>query len=322
MTCDVCFYEAFDEEADAIRRHMPETVSAEFAWKTIQEAAHDTPPARFISIRTQSVIPPDWGGKLDALLTRSTGYDHVNRYRETHAPTLACGYLPLYCNRAVAEHAMLLWMALLRKLPRQLGQFGTFHRDGITGSECEGKTLVVAGVGNIGYQIARIGTGLGMRVLGVDPVKKHADIAYLGLDEALREADVLVCAMNLTADNVRLFNAKRLQRLKTGAILVNIARGELLETEALPRLLDEGRLGGVALDVYDREPELAVALREKRSSTAAAVQAVLDLARRDNVICTPHNAFNTAESVDRKAAQSVQQAEAFFTQGSFLWPVP
>jgi D-lactate dehydrogenase len=322
VTCDLFFYEAFDEETDAIRRHMPETVSAEFTWKTIQEAAHDTPPAPVISIRTQSVIPPGWGGKLDALLTRSTGYDHVSRYRETHAPTLACGYLPLYCNRAVAEHAMLLWMALLRKLPRQLGQFGTFHRDGITGSECEGKTLVVAGVGNIGYQVARIGSGLGMRVLGVDPVRKHGNIEYLGLYEALREADVLVCAMNLTADNARLFNAKRLQRLKPGAILVNIARGELLETEALPRLLDEGRLGGIALDVYDREPELAVALREKRSSTDAAVQAVLDLARRDNVICTPHNAFNTAESVDRKAAQSVQQAEAFFTQGSFLWPVP
>jgi len=232
------------------------------------------------------------------------------------------GYLPLYCNRSVAEQALLLWLALLRRLPVQTEQFRRFHRDSLTGSETLGKTLVVVGVGNIGSEIVQIGRGLGMRVIGVDPVQNLADLEYLDFAAALPQADILVCSMNLTAENRYYLDAARLASAQPGLLLINVARGELLRIEDFPALLDQGLLGGLGLDVYDHEAELAVSLRTGAESTDPIVRATLDLARRSNVICTPHNAFNTREAVERKSEQSIQQYQHLARTGTFLWPVP
>jgi D-lactate dehydrogenase len=320
---DVFFYEAFREEQEALRAALKETgIRAGFAPDTIQECDAAVPPAPLISIRTQSLIPEGWAGRISGILTRSTGYDHVLDYRRRAGTDVVCGYLPLYCNRAVAEAAMLLWMALLRRLPRQLRHFQTFNRDGLTGAECYGKTLLVVGVGHIGSEAARIGQGLGMRVLGVDVVKKYHDVTYVALEEGLKAADVIVCAMNLTASNRGFFCYESLKAAKTGAVFVNIARGELSPSTGLKRLLDEGILGGVGLDVFDHEIDLAGWLRDGKAGDHPETKAALELSRRDNVILTPHNAFNTAEAVERKALHSIRQIEHFIKQGGFLWPVP
>jgi len=317
-TPDVFFYEAFEEEAAAIAAALPETIQAGFTDQTIQEYDCAEPPTRIISLRTQSQIPDDWAGEIDALLSRSTGYDHLAAYRDRHPDAPACGYLPLYCARGVAEQAMLLWTALSRRLPAQLKQFETFHRDGITGREIAGKTLLVAGVGNIGSEVVRIGQGLDMTVFGNDPVQKHDFVDYVELDEKIGEADIIVCAMNLTDENRSLFNYALLSQAKPGALFINIARGELSPADDLLRLLEEKILGGVGLDVYENESDLAVALR----AGTASENAVLKLNARSDVLCTPHNAFNTEEAVVRKSEQSVEQVEHFLKTGSFLWDVP
>ncbi len=320
---EIVFYEAFDEEAEALRRHLPAGLPARFEKGTVQESGDRVPPAPLISIRTQSLVPAGWSGRLRGILSRSTGYDHLLAYRAQVAPPGPdLGYLPLYCHRAVAEQALLLWMALLRRLPRQVRQFGAFERDGITGRECRGRTLVVAGVGNIGHEVVDIGRGLGMTVLGVDPVQRWPDVEYVAYDEAAARAEVVVVCMNLTSDSRGFFNAERLGQLRPGAVLVNVARGELVSAPALLSALEAGRLAGVGLDVYDQEPALAVALRRGEAAAPTACRAVMALARREDVLCTPHNAFNTHESVERKAAQSVQQALHHREHGRFLWPVP
>jgi len=320
---DVFFYEAFQEEEAALRLMLKDSrIKAGFSPATIQESGELSVPAPLISIRTQSLIPVDWAGRISGILTRSTGYDHVLDYRRRAGADVPCGYLPLYCNRAVAEAAMLLWMALMRKLPLQIKHFQTFNRDGLTGSECAGKTLLVAGVGHIGSEVARIGKGLGMQVLGVDIVMKHPDVEYVTLEAGLAAADVIVCAMNLTAANHGFFGYECLKVAQKGAVFVNIARGELSPAADLLRLLDEGRLGGIGLDVFDHETCLADALRSGRPARRPEAGAALELARRDNAILTPHNAFNTAEAVVRKALHSIRQIEHFMKQGGFLWPVP
>jgi len=318
---DVCFFEAFEEETLAIRRFLPSTIKAGFTWKTIQEYELGALAAPIISIRTQSVIPRSWSGGLEAILTRSTGYDHIVRYREKSGTKAQCGYLPLYCHRAVAEQAMMLWMGLLRKLPQQMENFRVFHRDGLTGREAAEKTLLVVGVGNIGSEVAKIGQGLGMNVLGVDLEQRHDLVDYLSLEDGLAQADIVVCAMNLTPENLGYFNREVLNRAKPGVIFVNVARGELSPMRDLLYLLEQGVLGGVGLDVYNHESELAVSLRTGTPATHGEVQAVMALAERDDVILTPHNAFNTRESVERKALQSVQQLEHYMANRSFLWPV-
>jgi D-lactate dehydrogenase len=302
---DIHFYEAFEEETAALRRFLPAQVRASFTWKTIQEAGDAEPPAPLISIRTQSIIPATWVGKVKGIISRTTGFDHLVGQR------IPCGYLPHYCSRAVAEQAILLVMALLRKLPQQTAQFPKFHRDGLTGRECAGKKLLVVGVGNIGSEVVKIGRGLGMDVRRVDIIADRADVS---IDEGLPWADIIVCAMNLTKENAGYFCYDTLKRAQRGVVFVNIARGELSPTADLGRLLDEEHLGGVALDVFEDEPRLATALR--------AGQGTFPLLGRANVILTPHNAFNTAEAVERKAEQTVQQIERFLQTGDFLWPTP
>ncbi|KAH3766144.1 D-isomer specific 2-hydroxyacid dehydrogenase NAD-binding [Pelomyxa schiedti] len=342
----VAFYEAFQEEEEMLRKYLPASVSAVFTKKTIQESGDVVPPARIVSVRTQSVIPEAWAPLMDCLVSRSTGYDHVLRYRNATATALGdrklvCGYLPLYCARAVAEHAALLWMSLFRKLPKQIRQFQIFERDGITGFECERKTLVVVGVGNIGSQVVVIGRGLGMNVIGVDIVHKFDWVTYCDdVDSALSQADVIVCAMNLTRANAGYFSEQRLRKCKKGVVFVNVSRGELSPVEPLLVLTKDHHIGGVGLDVYEDEQFLATSLRRSAAASASAstsssvtitggteaqnqrVQHVMELLRQDNVLCTPHNAFNCEESVVRKSEQSAQSIVHFLQTGKVLWEVP
>ena len=319
---DVFFYETFAEERHELEKCLPKGIEAEFAVGTIQETGHVTPPAPIISIRTQSTIPLSWADSLQAIVARSAGYDHLTAYRQNASKKISYGYLPQYCARAVAEQATLLMLALLRKLPLQVQHFQTFHRDNITGRECLEKTLVVVGVGNIGYQIVNLGRALGMHVLGVDIVRRRQDVEYVTIDEGLALADIVICAMNLTPRNHGYFNYEQLKKAKPGAIFINVARGEFSPAPDLLRLLDEQTLSGVGLDVYNEETQLAVHLREGSTPTSPEIIATLALSKRPNCILTPHNAFNTAEAVSRKASQTVEQIEHFLKNGQFLWALP
>ncbi|MDD4005482.1 MAG: NAD(P)-dependent oxidoreductase [Elusimicrobiaceae bacterium] len=320
---DVYFYEAFEEERAALARCLPPGLRAGFTSRAAGETPEPAaPPASVISVRTQSAIPPGWSGGLRAILSRTTGYDTMRRYLDSVSEPVVCGYLPHYCARAVAEQALLLWLALLRKLPCQTAHFRSFNRDGITGRETAGKNLLVCGVGNIGSELCAVGRGLGMNVKGVDPVRKFADVEYTPLAEGIKWADIIVVSMNLTPFNGGLFNRRTLAGAKKGTVFVNVARGELSPCEELVALVADGTLGAVGLDVYNEEAELGAALRAGRRPDSAEAAAAFELAALENVIFTPHNAFNTAEAVERKARQSAQQLEAFFKTGRFLWPVP
>ena len=318
---DVFFYEAFREEEEELRTLLGNTCAYDFSPLTVQELHQQEPPARLISIRTQSKIPTDWSTQLGGVLSRSTGYDHLVAYRAKIAKSLPMGFLDEYATRAVAEQAILLSLALLRKLPDQMEKFKSFQRDGLTGFECPGKNMLVVGVGRIGSEICRIGSALGFVVRGVDIVPRNADVAYLPKEEGIAWADVIICAMNLTDENRGYFSDGLLRRAKRGAILVNIARGEHTPVKALTTALAEKILGGVGLDVYDDEGTLGASLRDSRAVEHEAVRAIHGLAEYPNVILTPHNAFNTLESVKRKSQMSVEQVKHFLRHKDFIWKI-
>ena len=318
---EIFFYEAFEDEANTLRSLLGNEFTFGFAPETILEAGHRNPPARLISIRTQSVVPVEWVDQLDGVLSRSTGYDHLMAMSSRIGGRLPLGYLEEYATRAVAEHALLLTMALLRKLPQQMRQFPVFNREDLTGVECEGKNLLVVGVGRIGSEIVKVAKGLGFVVKGVDIVPDKRDVVYLAKEEGIRWADVIVCAMNLTAENRGYFNYDLLSRAKKGCTFVNIARGELSPPGDLERLLEEGKLAGLGLDVFEDEGSLGAALRSPGtglSSQAAQVNRILSY---PNVVLTPHNAFNSCEALQRKSALTVQQIRHFFKHRDFLWKV-
>lgn len=313
----IFFYEVFDEEAEALRRHLPAAWSCAMTSAAIQETDHQAPPAPVISIRTQSVVPAGWASGLQGILSRSAGYDHLDRFLATAPAPVPVGHLFAYSGRAVAEHAAMLWMALLHRLPAQQKAIARFQRDQLTGRECRQRTLCVFGAGDIGGHVAAIGRGLGMQVVAVDPVRRWPDLDYVSKEEAVALADVAVCAMNLNATNDRYFDPATLSRMKPGAILVNIARGECSRCTDLLPALRHGPLGGVGLDVYAAETVIAANLRAGTRPDHPEYRAFTELRSRDDVILTPHNAFNTLEAVERKSIQSVRQLVYFNKHRTF-----
>lgn len=319
---DVMFYETFEEEEKAIKRLLPSHVCAQFTWKTIQEQKDGVLPAQLISIRTQSCVPKDWSKGIKGILTRSQGYDHLLGLSRETASGIACGYLGSYCARAVAEQAILMMMALFRKLKKQLAHFETFTRDGLTGLECRGRRAFIAGVGNIGSEIVDIAKGLRMQVKGFDREQRIKAFSYGSLTAGVKWADVVFCALPLTKETSGMLNYQVFQNAKPGLIFINIARGDISPVNDLKKLLEEKILGGISLDVFPQEPELANYLRDGAKKKTSAEQTVLELVKNNQVLFTPHNAFNTQEALEQKASLSVEAIVLYLKKGVFPCPVP
>lgn len=319
---NVHFFEAFDEERDVIEKTLPEGLTAGFSRETLQESGFKAPPSTILSIRTQSRVPHDWLPSLNGVLSRSTGFDHLASLASDSPSGPAFGHLAEYCSRAVAEHAILMAGSLLRRLPRQCRQMASFLRSGLTGQEMRGRSLTVVGVGRIGSEVARIGQALNMKVLGCDPQPQFDGIPYAPLEDALSRADVLICTMSLNDANRDLLDRGQLSHLPRGAIVVNVARGELMVLEDLLALYDEGHLGGLGLDVFPHEDLLATHLRHTGTDDHPHLSLFRELIQRDNVILTPHNAFNTEESLHMKVQETLSELEHFRKHGQFCTAVP
>lgn len=318
---DLFFYEAFDEERELLSSLLGSQLQYEFTSKTIQEASQENPPARLISIRTQSVVPRAWIDQLDGILSRSTGFDHLLELSKISGKRIPLGYLEEYASRAVAEHAIMMVMALMRRLPQQLRQFPTFQRDGLTGMECEGKNLLVVGVGRIGREIAAIGKGLGFLTKGVDIVPDKPEVEYVSKGTGISWAHVIINAMNLTPENRGYFNEALFKSAKPGLFFVNVARGEHSPLADLQRALDQGLLAGVGLDVFEAEGAIGAALRNRTAADPKLAATIDGLLAYPNVLLTPHNAFNSREALRGKAALTVEQIKHFLKHRDFLWKV-
>ncbi|MBC7461990.1 MAG: phosphoglycerate dehydrogenase [Thermoleophilia bacterium] len=208
---------------------------------------------------------------------------------------------------SVAEHTLGLTLALARNVARGDATLraGTWQRSQLGGIELSGRTLVLLGMGRIGQLVAERARSFGMRVVGYDPFVSVERMRGLGIeraetiDEALEQADVLSLHMPLTPDTRGLIGAAQLAKLPDGALLVNTARGPLVDLDALDAALVEGRIGGAALDVFPTEPP------------------PFDhpLFTRDNVLVTPHLAASTEEAQNRAGEQVAEQVVAALVGG-------
>lgn len=321
MTPDIAFYETFLEEQEHIQQRLDPSLNAVYFKETIQESNSKDLPARVISIRTQSEIPADWKENIDAVLTRSQGYDHLHRMFITCAKSIVLGYLGPYCARAVAEHAVTVMLMLLKKMKVQMQQFQQFKRDGMTGGETIGRKVLIFGVGHIGSDIARLCQAWGMSVKGVDIDPKWDGVEYVALDDGLAWAEIVFCAAPLTDKTEGLFNYERLQNTAQPRLFINISRGEISPLDDLKLLLEDGRVAGIGLDVYPAEQALGEKMRQGVYNDPD-VQLLINFAEHQRVICTPHNAFNTVEGLARKSDRTVEAITDYFSHGRFPYPVP
>jgi D-3-phosphoglycerate dehydrogenase len=201
---------------------------------------------------------------------------------------------------SAAEHAVGLLVALVRNIPQAHAALkqGRWERSAHGGIELEGKTLGVLGFGRIGQQVARRAIGLGMRVVAYDPVVARDRFRELGAEraesteEVLAAGEFLTLHLPLTQETRGMLDADAIARMPDGARLVNAARGELVDEDALHQALRSGKLAGAALDVFSSEPYSG------------------PLLELENVVVTPHLAASTEEAQDRAGVIVAEQVAA------------
>ena len=207
---------------------------------------------------------------------------------------------------SAAEHTLALLLSLVRRVPwaAQSMRAGAWDRKTFGGVELRGKTLGVVGLGRIGAHVASVARALGMRVCAHDPYlpeqrARDMGVELVALDDLLSQADAVTLHLPLTAETRHLLDATRLGRMKRGALLVNTARGELVDEAALLAAVTEGHLGGAALDVFATEP----------------LPADSPLRASDRLLLTPHLAASTKEAQDRAALEICQAVLGALAQG-------
>lgn len=209
--------------------------------------------------------------------------------------------VPAYSPHAVAEHTVALVLALNRRIHRAFNRVReqNFSLAGLVGFDLCGKTCGIVGTGRIGRVAAEIFRGFGMRVVAHDPTPESAwaaahGVEYLSLDALLATSDIVSLHLPLTPETHHLVNAQTVQRLKPGAMLVNTSRGKLVDTTAVIEALKSGRLGGLAIDVYEEEEGIFF---EDLSDSILQDDELSRLLVFPNVLVTAHQAFLTHEAL-------------------------
>ncbi|MGN0699754.1 MAG: NAD(P)-dependent oxidoreductase, partial [Oscillospiraceae bacterium] len=214
--------------------------------------------------------------------------------------------VPAYSPYAVAEHAMGLVLALNRKIPRAYIRTRDFNFSlvGLTGFDLYQKTAGVIGTGRIGRVFIDICRGFGMNVLAYDPYPvKDSDICYVDKDELFRRSDIISLHCPLTESNIHIIDERALKLMKSSVLIVNTSRGKLIDSSELLKALNEKRIGGAALDVYEEETDLFF---EDNSDEIVTDEILSVLVNRPNVIITSHQAFLTEESLQGIAEVTLQ----------------
>lgn len=227
--------------------------------------------------------------------------------------------VPAYSPHAVAEFTVALLLALDRRIPRAWARVrdNNFSLDGLIGSDLFGKTVGVIGTGRIGALVARcLKLGFGCRVLAHDqwhdPALVEIGIEYRSPTEIVAEADILTLHCPLTPETHHIVDAEAIARARPGFLLVNTSRGALIDAQALVEGLKSGKVGGVALDVYEQEADLFF---EDLSNEIIQDDVFQRLLTFPNVLVTGHQAFLTAEALGAISATTLGNIAAFEAGG-------
>ncbi len=239
---------------------------------------------------------------LKLLCTRSVGIDHIDMAACAERGITVCN-VPDYGSHVIAEHVFALLLSTLRHVHagHERVVHGTFDYHGLRGMAMKGKTIGIVGTGKIGRAVARIAHGFGMRILAVDQcrtaeLERGLGVRYVTLDEMLPVCDIVTLHVPATKDTEHLMNEKNLALMKRGAVLVNTARGSLIDSAALLRALQSGMLAYALLDVLEHEQNFA----ENR-----------ELVSHPKVITTPHIAFYADDSMRNMYLDCFQSIDAW-----------
>lgn len=313
----IAFFETTEHERNMFEKAF-ENDDLIFFEEEIQNVELDKfKDAEIISVFVHSMVSKEiieQLSKLKIITTRSTGVDHIDaNYCAERG--IAIKNVPLYGENTVAEHTFALILSLSRKIHKSYIRTinGNFSPDGIQGFDLENKTLGIIGGGRIGLHVARMAKSFGMHVRVYD-IKEDEFLAelinfkYVSLDELYKESDIISLHVPLNDYTYHMVNAESINKFKKGAILINTARGGLVDTEVVLKALDDGTLSGVGLDVIEGE-ELLLEENIFNSPIEKAGKLISEskkLLENENVVITPHNAFNSIEAVNRIITKTIE----------------
>jgi D-lactate dehydrogenase len=260
---------------------------------------------------------------LKHIVTRSTGFDHIN-LAETAVRGITVSYVPGYGENTVAELTFGLLLTVSRKLYESIKKVqddGLFSQAGLRGFDLKGKTIGVLGTGRIGAHVIRMAKGFDMNIIAFDvfqkpELAKEYGFKYVSFEELLAQSDVVTVHLPYMKSTHHIINSENITKMKRGSVLINTARGGLVETEALVKGLKDGILLGVGLDVLEEEGYIEDETKllfsahpnEEVLKTTLANHYLIDHPR---AIITPHNAFNTDEAIKRILDTALENVAAF-----------
>ncbi|MBF6599369.1 MAG: phosphoglycerate dehydrogenase [Dehalococcoidia bacterium] len=259
------------------------------------------PPYHALVVRSETKVTAEVfaaARQLQAVGRAGVGVDNIDLNAATERGVIVVN-APLGNTISAAEHAIGLMLALARHIPEanESLKAGEWKRSKFVGVEVRGKTLGVVGLGQVGSEVARRAKGLDMTVVAYDPFVSPDRASVLGvelaasLDDVLTRADFLTLHTVLTAQTRHLIGEAELRRVRPSLRLINTARGDLVDLDALVRAVDEGRMAGAAVDVFPQEPP----------EMSAAVL------HNDRIIVTPHLGASTTEAQERVAVDVAGQ---------------
>lgn len=244
---------------------------------------------------------------------RCAGFNNVD-LSAAAALGIQVARVPAYSPHAVAEHTVALLLCLNRHVHKAYNRVreGNFSIEGLLGDDLHGKTIGVIGTGTIGRIFARIMTGFGCEVLAHD-VAPHPDcealgVKYVSLGELIERSHAISLHCPLTPQTHHLIQAETLGRMRDGVFIINTSRGALIDTEAAITSIKSGRIGGLALDVYEEESELFF---EDLSAHIIKDDVFMRLTTFPNVLVTGHQAFFTREAMTNIAQTTLANLDDF-----------
>lgn len=227
--------------------------------------------------------------------------------------------VPEYSPYAVAEHAAALLLSIDRKIYKayQRTKKYNFTLNGLLGFDIHGKTVGVIGTGKIGRAFIQIMKGFGTEVLAYDvfenkEAEKELGFRYTTLDELYEKSDIISLHCPLTKENTKMINSESIDKMKDGVVIINTSRGKLIDTKSLINKLEENKIGGLGLDVYEDEEEFFL---NDMSNSYKRDRGLSVLLSMPNVVITSHQAFFTREALDKIASVSLTNIKEFIETG-------
>lgn len=266
--------------------------------------------------------------RLKLITARSTGFDNID-FEYAKTKNINVCNVPSYGSHTVAEYTFALILSLSRKIPQAVARLkttGEFSYENLRGMDIHARVLGVIGTGKIGKNVIRIARAFDMEVVAYDP---HPDeefanelgYKYVDFDALLSTSDIITIHTVLSEQTKHLINTKNIFNMKKGSILINTARGGIVETDALFQAITTKHLAGAALDVLEGEEDLKEDLDvfSKEKHYSKGLKTMLEnhmLINLEEVIITPHMAFYTKEAEESIMQTTVDNINSL-TTGNF-----